>query len=180
MRVCVRKAYDYDQLQCLSHYINVSCAICVSMKKHLSYMLIEIKSARSLITLLQENINNTACICVQVSSWWMMKPSQNGVLIQIHPYLQKGAKCKSGKYRPVSSLGAYFLNLWIFRDNRGINPLNSINILAWKQFLTGKCLLEVAILYNCVHEIIWTLNNETYCSALFCDLVRLFYFKSWQ
>jgi len=39
----------------------------------------------------------------------MMKPSQNGVLLlQLHPYLQKGAKCESGKYRTVSSLGAFF------------------------------------------------------------------------
>jgi hypothetical protein len=25
-----------------------------------------------------------------------------------------------------------------------------------------------------MHEILWTLNNVTYCSALFCDLVRHF------
>jgi len=38
-----------------------------------------------------------------------MKPAQNGVLLlQLHRYLQKGAKCESGKYRPVSSLGAIF------------------------------------------------------------------------
>jgi hypothetical protein len=116
---------------------------------------------------------HTAYVCVIVTSWWMMKPSQNGVLLlQLHPYLQKSAKCESGKYRPVSWLGAYFLSLWIFRDRRGINPLNSINVLAWEQFRSGKRLLEVTILYNWMHEILWTLNNETYCSALFCDLVR--------
>ena len=90
---------------------------------------------------------HTAYICVPVTSWWMMKPSQNGVrLLQLHLYVQKGAKCESGKYRPVSSLGAYFLSLWNFSDKRGISPLNSINILAWEQFRSGKRLLEVTIL----------------------------------
>ena len=40
---------------------------------------------------------HTAYICVPVTRWWMMKPSQNGILLlQLHPYLQKGAKCESG------------------------------------------------------------------------------------
>ena len=69
----------------------------------------------------------------------------------------------------------HFLSLWNFRDRRGINPLNSINILAWEQFRSGKRLLEVTILYSCVHVILWTFNNETHCSALFCDLVRHFW-----
>jgi len=122
--------------------------------------------------------NHTVYICVPVTSLWMMKPSQNVILLlQLHLYLQKGAKCESGKYRPVSSLVAFFLSLWNFRDRKGINPLNSINILAWEQFRSGKHLLEVTILHNCVHVILWTLNNETYCSALFCDLVRHFWLE---
>jgi len=41
-----------------------------------------------------------------------MKPSQNGVLLlQLHSYLQKGAKCESGKYRPVSLLAAFFFKV---------------------------------------------------------------------
>jgi len=52
---------------------------------------------------------HTAYICVSATRWWMMKTSQNGVLLlQSHPHLQKGAKCETGKYRPVSSLGAFF------------------------------------------------------------------------
>ena len=76
---------------------------------------------------------HTAYICVPVTSWRMMKPSQNGVLLlQSQPYLQKGTKCESGQYRPVSSLGPFLLSPWNFQDRRGINPLKSISILAWE------------------------------------------------
>ena len=52
---------------------------------------------------------HTAYICVAVTSWWMMKHSQNGVLLlQLQSYLQKGAKCESAKYGPASSLGEFF------------------------------------------------------------------------
>ena len=54
-----------------------------------------------------------------------------------------------------------FLSLWKFRDRRGIKTLNYINILIWEKFRSGKHLLEVTILYNCIHVILWTLNNET-------------------
>ena len=84
-------------------------------------------------------------------------------------------------YRRVQNVGLVhtsfitrniFLSLWNLRDRRGINPLNSISILAWEQFRSGERLLEFTIMYNCVHVILWTLNNEIYCSAFFLDLVR--------
>jgi hypothetical protein len=84
---------------------------------------------------------HTAYMCVPVTRWWMMKPSQNGMLLlQLHHYLQKGA---------------------IFGDRRGVKTLNYTNILAWEKFRSGKHLLDVTILYNCMHEILCTLNNET-------------------
>jgi hypothetical protein len=60
----------------------------------------------------------------------MMKPQSGVLLLQLHPYLEMGTKCESGKYRPVSSLGAFLLSPRNFRDRRGINSLNSINSLA--------------------------------------------------
>jgi hypothetical protein len=39
----------------------------------------------------------------------MVKPSQNGLLLlKLNPYLKKGVKRVSGKYKPVSLLGAFF------------------------------------------------------------------------
>jgi len=46
-----------DQPQCLSNDINMSCASCVSVKEQLHNALLELKSARSIITILQEDIN---------------------------------------------------------------------------------------------------------------------------
>jgi hypothetical protein len=46
-----------NQPQCLSDDINMNCTNCVSMKEQPHNALVELKSARSIITLLQEDIN---------------------------------------------------------------------------------------------------------------------------
>jgi hypothetical protein len=51
------KVNSGDQPECLSDDINMSCTNCVSVKEQLHNALLELKSARSVITLLQEDIN---------------------------------------------------------------------------------------------------------------------------
>jgi hypothetical protein len=45
------------KVQCLSVYINMSCANCVSMRERVYYAFLEFKSARSFIIPLQEHMN---------------------------------------------------------------------------------------------------------------------------
>ena len=52
----VAKVNSDDQPQCLSEDINMGCASCVSVKEQLNNALLELKSARSIITL-QADIN---------------------------------------------------------------------------------------------------------------------------
>jgi len=90
--------------------------------------------------------------------------------------------CKMWVWSIQTSLitGSIFLSPWNFQDRRGINPLNSINILASEQFQSGKRLLGVTILYNCMHEILWTLNNEHTAVPNFVTMSDIFDLKSWQ
>ena len=53
--------------------------------------------------------------------------------------------------------------------------LNSINILAQKQFGYGKDLSDVKILYNFIDEILSALTNKTQSSGLSAELVRPFW-----
>ena len=61
----------------------MSCANCVSIKKQLHNTLLELKSARSLITLLQEDINKiNAPVSTNIT-----KPTQcseSGVCVQVN------------------------------------------------------------------------------------------------
>jgi hypothetical protein len=51
------KVNSDDQPHCLHEDINLSCVTCVSVKEQLHNALLESKSARSIITLLQEDSN---------------------------------------------------------------------------------------------------------------------------
>jgi hypothetical protein len=66
------KVNSDDQPQCLSEDFNMSCASCVSVKEQLNDALLELKSARSIITLLQEDINKINA--PEVTN--IMKPTQ--------------------------------------------------------------------------------------------------------
>jgi hypothetical protein len=66
------KVNSDEQTQCLSEDINLSCASCVSVKEQLHNALLELKSARSITTLVQEDINKINA--PEVTN--IMKPTQ--------------------------------------------------------------------------------------------------------
>jgi hypothetical protein len=115
------KVNSDDQPQCLSEVINMSCASCVSVKEQLNNALLELKSARSIITL-QEDINKINA--PEVTN--IMKPTQcrePSVCDQVNRnYIPVIHSCSKKTKKPAISLT---------RHNREfITPSNGFTLLS--------------------------------------------------
>jgi hypothetical protein len=116
------KVNSDDQPQCLSEDINMSCASCVSVKEQLNDALLELKSARTIITLLQEDINKINA--PEVTK--IMKPTQcrePTVCNQVNRnYIPVIHSCSKKTKKPAISLTRH--------NHQFITPSNGFTLLS--------------------------------------------------